>query len=134
MSITPARKSLTWHLFGRDLSDFTMTSPIDERITAHWAWSGASGAGVRVCIIDSGIEEGHPLVGPVQAWYAAAGDTVEECEAGDAFGHGTACASIIRRIAPQCELTSVRVLGGPAAAWVPRCWPGCDGVSVSGST
>jgi subtilisin family serine protease len=26
-------------------------------------------------------------------------------------GHGTACASIIRKLAPDCELTSVRVLG-----------------------
>jgi subtilisin family serine protease len=112
MSAIGARKPLTWHLFGRDLTDLAISSPIDERITADWAWAGASGAGVRVCIIDSGIEEGHPLVGPVQACYAVAGEFVEECEAGDTFGHGTACASIIRRIAPGCGLTSVRVLGG----------------------
>ena len=29
----------------------------------------------------------------------------------DLFGHGTACAAIIRAIAPECELYSVRVLG-----------------------
>lgn len=29
----------------------------------------------------------------------------------DLFGHGTACAGIIRRVAPQCRLHSVRVLG-----------------------
>lgn len=107
-----ARTTLTWHLFGRDLAEFAIVSPIDERITTDWAWSGTSGAGVRVCIIDSGIEEGHPLVGPIQGSYAVTGETVEECAAEDAFGHGTACASIIRRTAPQCELTSVRVLGG----------------------
>lgn len=107
-----ARKPLTWHLFGRDLAELAVTSPIDDRISAGWAWSGASGAGVRVCVIDSGIEDGHPLVGPIQGSYAVTGDAVEECAAADAFGHGTACASIIRRIAPQCELTSVRVLGG----------------------
>jgi subtilisin len=103
---------LTWHLFGRDVADYAVASPIDDRITADWAWSGASGAGVRVCVIDSGIEDGHPLVGPVENWYAVTGGTVQETEPGDAFGHGTACASIIRRIAPECELTSVRVLGG----------------------
>lgn len=107
-----ATSTLTWHLFGRDLAEFAVTSPIDERITANWAWSDASGAGVRVCIIDSGIEDGHPLIGPLQGSYAVSGETVEECEAADAFGHGTACASIIRLIAPRCELTSVRVLGG----------------------
>ena len=30
---------------------------------------------------------------------------------GDAFGHGTACAGIIHRIAPDAEIYSVRVLG-----------------------
>jgi subtilisin len=30
----------------------------------------------------------------------------------DLFGHGTACAGIIRRVAPACELYSVRVLSG----------------------
>ena len=30
----------------------------------------------------------------------------------DSFGHGTACAGVIRSIAPACELYSVKVLGG----------------------
>ena len=29
----------------------------------------------------------------------------------DLFGHGTACAAIIRSLAPECEIHSVRVLG-----------------------
>jgi GAF domain-containing protein len=29
----------------------------------------------------------------------------------DLFGHGTACAGIIRRVAPECRLHSIRVLG-----------------------
>ena len=29
----------------------------------------------------------------------------------DLFGHGTACAGIIKMVAPRCELYSVRVLG-----------------------
>jgi subtilisin family serine protease len=32
-------------------------------------------------------------------------------DAGDLSGHGTACAGIIRSLAPACSLTSVRVLG-----------------------
>src|SRR5262249_47965251 len=72
--------------------------------------------GVRVCVLDSGIEVDHPLVGTVQHSVAAsrAADdaiVVEEDEAGDLCGHGTACAGIIRSLAPDCELTSVRVLG-----------------------
>jgi hypothetical protein len=34
---------------------------------AHvWAFGGATGAGVRVCVVDSGIERDHPLVGEVE--------------------------------------------------------------------
>jgi subtilisin family serine protease len=81
-----------------------------------WAYGGATGAGVRVCILDSGIEAAHPLVGPVQEAWAVTVDEegeahVEEDTVGDQVGHGTACAGIVRSLAPDCELISVRVLG-----------------------
>jgi subtilisin len=86
-----------------------------ERVTPDWAWGGSTGAGVRVCVLDSGIEPNHPLVGTVQRSVAArkGGETVviEDDEEGDLCGHGTACAGIVRSLAPDCELTSVRVLG-----------------------
>ena len=34
-----------------------------ERVDREWALGGSTGAGVRVCILDSGVEAGHPLVG-----------------------------------------------------------------------
>ena len=34
-----------------------------ERVTRDWAWGGATGKGVSVCILDSGVEGAHPLVG-----------------------------------------------------------------------
>jgi subtilisin family serine protease len=36
---------------------------------------------------------------------------VEEDAEGDLSGHGTACAGIVRALAPECSLFSVRVLG-----------------------
>ena len=36
------------------------------RVTREWAWGGATGAGVRVCVLDSGVELDHSLVGEVQ--------------------------------------------------------------------
>ena len=36
---------------------------------------------------------------------------VEDDTEGDLCGHGTACAGIVRSLAPDCELVSVRVLG-----------------------
>src|SRR4051812_43661881 len=84
-------------------------------VTREWAWGGATGAGVRVCVLDSGIELDHPLVGTVQRSVAVSKDgeeiVVADDDSGDLCGHGTACAGIIRSLAPECELTSVRVLG-----------------------
>jgi subtilisin len=86
-----------------------------ERVTREWAFGGATGAGVRVCVLDSGIELDHPLVGTVQRSVAVTRDgdeiVIADDESGDLCGHGTACAGLIRSIAPECELTSVRVLG-----------------------
>jgi subtilisin len=82
----------------------------------EWAWAGSSGAGVSVCVVDSGVDSNHPLVGAIQGSFGVAeteGElTVTADETGDLFGHGTACAGIIRSVAPQCDLHSVRVLGG----------------------
>jgi subtilisin len=76
---------------------------------------------VRVAIIDSGIDAGHPAVGGQLAGYASISDVVggtavHTAEHRDLYGHGTACAGIIRSLAPDCELYSVRVLGPSLSA------------------
>jgi subtilisin len=105
---------LTWRLAGRDPEDIPVEAD-GEPVTPAWAWGASTGQGVRVCVVDSGVDRDHPLVGRVAgSWVVTAADDgyrVDPTETGDAFGHGTACASIIRRTAPQCELYSVRVLG-----------------------
>lgn len=87
-----------------------------ERITTDWAWGGSTGAGIKVCIVDSGIEADHPALGnSVRGGVVVdrTGDGVEVREAphDDLFGHGTACAGIIHALAPAAELYSARVLG-----------------------
>jgi len=88
-----------------------------REVTADWAFAGASGAGVQVCVVDSGVDSTHPEVGALAsvaafAWDADEERVVEAPDAGvDLYGHGTACAGIIRRAAPRCALHSVRVLG-----------------------
>lgn len=83
----------------------------------EWAWGGSTGAGVRVAIIDSGIDASHPAVGDVASAVAVIEDDDGALEIvsdgeGDLYGHGTACAGIVRALAPDCELHSVKVLGG----------------------
>jgi subtilisin family serine protease len=87
-----------------------------EKVTRDWAFGGSTGKGVRVCILDSGIESGHPRVGEVERSVAFHrlddGEVeVEEDAEGDLCGHGTACAGIVRQLAPECSLVSARVLG-----------------------
>ena len=90
--------------------------PWPDRVTRAWAIDGATGKGVRVCVLDSGVEPDHPKVGALSGAVAVTlgedGETnVVPDEEGDLCGHGTACAGIIRALAPECEIYSVRVLG-----------------------
>ena len=89
-------------------------------LSPEWAWGGATGKGVRVAVIDSGIERDHPDLGGCVD--AAGGVLVEPSSPdnvaevitgphGDSFGHGTACAGIIHALAPEARITSVKVLG-----------------------
>jgi subtilisin family serine protease len=91
---------------------------LPRRITRRWAYGDASGAGVKVAILDSGVDGDHPLVGGLAGGVALEADPDEpgavRTRPGphpDLYGHGTACAAIVRRLAPACDLYSVRVLG-----------------------
>jgi subtilisin family serine protease len=84
---------------------------------ARKALALGAGQGVRVAIVDSGVEVDHPQLAGIRL-----ADDLHIVETGiqievksgdgtDIFGHGTAIAAIIRRIAPQAEIGSFRVLG-----------------------
>lgn len=75
-----------------------------------------SGRGVRVAVVDSGVDPLHPwLEGAALSHFGVErqGDlfVIRPCEPGDHSGHGTACAGIIHRMAPEAELVSVRAFG-----------------------
>ncbi len=87
-------------------------------LTTDWAYGDRSGRGVRVAVVDSGVDAAHESVRHVEHYVAV--DRDESTESGirftegphdDLYGHGTACAGIIRQLAPEVELVSVRVLG-----------------------
>lgn len=91
---------------------------MDAAPTREWAFGGATGEGVRVALVDSGVDVEHPAVagafGPGVSLTWDRDDEQVVATAGphgDLFGHGTACAGVIRRVAPRCEISSVRVLG-----------------------
>jgi subtilisin len=90
---------------------------IDVPIDKSWAWGGSTGAGITVAVVDSGVDAAHPAVGAVGRAIAFQWDPETEQVIStegpheDLFGHGTACAGIIRRAAPDASIWSVRVLG-----------------------
>ncbi len=86
------------------------------RVDADIAWGDADGSGVRVCVLDSGVDAEHPAVGEIAEQWMITEEGEEETfrfssdPGGDDCGHGTACCGVIRRLAPGCELISVKVL------------------------
>ncbi len=85
-------------------------------VTRAWAYGDALASGVRVAVVDSGVDADHPAVGGVAQAIDVVADhdgtvTIVEGPHADRYGHGTACAGVIRQLAPGVELVSVRVLG-----------------------
>jgi subtilisin family serine protease len=84
---------------------------------ARRALEKGTGKGVRVAVIDSGVEVDHPalagltLLHDLQVVDGGVQIEVKPGDGVDVFGHGTAVTSVIRRIAPDAEIGSFRVLG-----------------------
>jgi subtilisin len=110
------RQLPAWSLPAGSAESLELPAEWPGRVTREWAWGGSTGETVRVCILDSGVEAAHPLVSHIEGAVAVeVGEddevTVVEDAEGDLAGHGTACAGIVRSIAPNCSIFSVRVLG-----------------------
>ena len=76
-----------------------------------------SGRGIKIAVLDSGIETSHPMLDGIEL-----SDDLAVIDEGlqlatvagdgkDVFGHGTAIAGILRRVAPEAQIGSFRVLG-----------------------
>ena len=127
MSLDPPPARPAW---SRDSAAVRLPAAIQlDELSPEWAFGGATGEGVRVAVIDSGIEADHPaLDGCVDTEAGVTVATEGDDPAlvggphGDSFGHGTACAGIVHSIAPAATLVSVKVLGdglnGTAAAFL----------------
>jgi subtilisin len=101
------------------IQELASSGPLAE-ITPDWAWGESTGRGVKVSIVDTGIEYDHAALGGqvcggvIIDWDESTEDKLvylPDEKPIDVAGHGTGCAGIIHQIAPQAELYSVRVLG-----------------------
>jgi subtilisin len=81
---------------------------------------GSTGAGVRVALIDSGVNAGHShvgfLAGGVGFSLITSGEVQQTADYEDRLGHGTALAGVLRAKAPQVELYAVKIFADRLAA------------------
>jgi subtilisin family serine protease len=83
---------------------------------AERALTEGTGRGIKIAVIDSGLESSHPLLAGLKIAedIAIVDNGVKLGIAnsdGDVFGHGTAVSGIIKGLAPEAEIGSIRVLG-----------------------
>lgn len=96
---------------------------VEELINVERLWQLArqgTGRGVKVAILDTGVETDHPALDGVirsanQIVSKGRSLCCESADDGDLVGHGTACAGIIHELAPEAELHSLRVIGRDAS-------------------
>ena len=119
MSEEILRPAWSQHFTADAIQELLAQGPF-AKITPDWAWGGSTGKGLRVAVVDSGVEYDHPALqdcvkgGVIVEYDSRAKNEYrikpDEMPA-DVSGHGTACAGIIHSIAPDAEVYSVRVLG-----------------------
>ena len=96
------------------LSSDSSPFKLDE---ARQALASGTGKGIRIAVIDSGIEIDHPDLAGISLLHdlhvidAGVQIEVKPGDGSDIYGHGTAVAGVIRRLAPDAEIGSIRVLG-----------------------
>jgi subtilisin family serine protease len=84
---------------------------------AKQALVDGKGSGIKVAILDSGIETSHPRLAGIQLVDDLAIKVdghrlrLAQGKGHDVFGHGTAVAGIFRTLAPEAKIGSIRVLG-----------------------
>ncbi len=88
---------------------------ITPQKAGEWIREGDGGA-IKIAILDSGVETTHPRLEGIQLVddIAIVDDglriKVEDGRGKDLYGHGSAVADLIRRVAPKAQLGSIRVL------------------------
>lgn len=86
-------KEMSWHLYEFGIHQ------LREKY-------GVSGKGVKIAIIDTGVDASHPQFGGKVVAHDCTGEGAEDVD-----GHGTHCCGISQSVAPGAEIHSFRVFG-----------------------
>jgi subtilisin family serine protease len=117
-----ARKNVPW-VIGTPQEYVAQWAPQALRLAE--AQQVASGSGVRVAVLDTGVDSTHPLLaGRLARGFDFVDDDNDPSEVGSAanqgYGHGTHVAGLIAMAAPGATIVPLRVLDadGVGNAWV----------------
>lgn len=116
-----------------------------DRIGADLAWpAGNTGQGVKVAILDSGIDATHPdlaLAGGINFVGWARDGSTNPADWNDNYGHGTHVAGIVAArnntmgvvgVAPEASLWAVKVLGNDGTGYTSDIIQGLDWCAANG--
>lgn len=108
------------------------------QINANYVHSdGVTGSGVKVCIVDTGVDDSHPALNPLIAEY----DFVNgDANAADDNGHGTHVAGIVastdstyKGVAYGASLMAAKVLDAGGSGWASDVMAGIDWCVANGA-
>ena len=73
-----------WSLAREAVPGIALENPLPDRVDREWALGGSTGTGIKVCVLDSGVEFDHPAVGAVASATAISldedGNTIAETD------------------------------------------------------
>ncbi len=116
-----------------------------NRVDADLAWNVTKGAGVKVCVVDTGIDKDHPDLQTNLAGgrnFVAKGVTVDPSKWDDDNGHGTHVAGTVAAVdntvgvvgvAPQASLLAAKVLNRQGSGYFSDIMAGIDWCVQSGA-
>ncbi|MDX2007573.1 MAG: S8 family serine peptidase [Meiothermus sp.] len=99
------------------------------------------GAGVKVAVVDTGLDTAHPMfagrLAPSAEWrdFVDGDNNPQEVNSGtpNAFGHGTGVAGLILQVAPRATILPIRVLGPNGVGTLDRVIAGVNHALNSGA-
>lgn len=89
------------------------TQPAARQLDLAAAQGMTEGAGVRVAVLDTGVDASHPyLAGRVTGGWDYVDDDADpsEGQGGEVYGHGTFVAGLVHLVAPRATIIPMRVL------------------------
>jgi subtilisin family serine protease len=117
-----ARKNMVWAI-GSPQAYANQWAPASMRLPSAHRYT--KGAGVRIAVLDTGVDTGHPaLQGRLLPGFDFVDFDADPSERGTptdlGYGHGTHVAGIVALVAPQARIMPIRVLDpqGQGNAWV----------------